>query len=246
MSGLVTAIAYLTRLPVPSVTPFRLDHAAPWFPLVGALLGSIIAAADLTLGWWSRGLTPLASTVDVVLLLALSGALHADGLMDTCDAVFSHASPQRRLEIMRDPRVGAFGVVGLVGLVLLKIAALGVVASPARFGLLVLGPCVGRWCLLLAAMAFPYGRPGGSGEPVKAAATGPAVALAAVVPLSLAAAIGWAGAIAFVVATLFTLGLGRWLSGLLPGLTGDCYGAVCEVSEAVVWLSAALVLTRLG
>ena len=95
-----------------------------WLPVVGFLLGAILALADLGLRWVQ--VSPLvASTGIVVLLLALSGALHADGLMDTCDAVFGHATPERRLEIMRDPHTGAFGVVGLVCVVALKIAAIG-------------------------------------------------------------------------------------------------------------------------
>ena len=182
----------------------------------------------------------------VVLLLTISGALHADGLMDTCDAVFGHASPERRLEIMRDPRTGAFGVAGLVSVVALKIAALASLSSPTRLGLVVLAPCLGRWSIVLVTTLFPYGRPTGLGAPLKAAASPRALALASVVPVLACLVVGPLGVAAGVVALAVAIGMGRWLMTLLPGLTGDCYGATCEVIETVVWLSGALLLPRFG
>src|ERR1041385_7369637 len=101
MRGLWSALQFLTRIPVPA-GEYRLEHAVAWLPVVGLILGGVLAAADFGLRF--AEVSPLvASTSSVVLLLALSGALHADGLMDTCDAVFAHATPARRLEIMRDP-----------------------------------------------------------------------------------------------------------------------------------------------
>src|SRR5205814_6161131 len=102
MNGFLTALTFLTRLPAP---PHKssLESAFVWFPVVGLLLGAILALVDFGLR-----LLPISSLVIsvliVVLLLALSGALHADGLVDTCDAVFAHATPARRPEIMCRPR----------------------------------------------------------------------------------------------------------------------------------------------
>lgn len=217
-----------------------------WFPTVGAVLGVILAGLDLLLRHGLAVSTLLASTLEVVALLALTGALHADGLMDTCDAVFSHASPERRLEIMRDPRVGSFGVAGLVCITAIKIAALDAATSGARVPLLVLAPTLGRWSLIASAAAFPYGRPGGSGEPLKAAARPMTIALATILPVVVAILAGWSGVVASVVAIGVAFSVGRWLVSLLPGLTGDCYGAICEVTEASVWLGAALALPRLA
>src|SRR5438874_4503413 len=169
MSGFWSALQFLTRIPVPR-GDYRLEESVVWLPVVGLVLGAILAGVD----WGFRALTfdPLVvSTVVVVLLLVLSGALHADGLMDTCDAVFGHASPERRLEIMRDPRVGAFGVVGMVCVVALKIAAVNALPAHLRPLLLVLAPGLGRWAIILVATVFPYGRQTGLGAPLKAAAT---------------------------------------------------------------------------
>jgi adenosylcobinamide-GDP ribazoletransferase len=237
MRGFWSALQFLTRIPVPR-GEYRLESAVGWLPVVGFLLGTILALADLGLRWLQ--VSPLVvSTVEVVLLLVLTGALHADGLMDTCDAVFGHASPERRLEIMRDPHTGAFGVVGLVCVVALKIAAVDALPAAIRPQLLVLAPGLGRWAIVLLATVFPYGRSSGLGAPLKASATPRALVMASVLPIVACLAIGPVGAICGVLAMATALAAGRWLMRLLPGLTGDCYGAVCEVVETVAWLCAA-------
>ena len=236
MSGLLGALAFLTRLPVPAMES-RLENTVVWLPVVGVLLGAMLAIVDLGL----RALpvsSLVISTVLVVLWLLLTGALHADGLMDTFDAVFSHATPERRLEIMRDPRSGAFGVVGIVSILVLKIASLDALPVGVRVGSLVLAPTLGRWAIVLLATAFPYGRPSGMGAPLKMAATPRALALASLVPI-LACAVMWPwGPLLGALAAVAVLLLGRWLVSLLPGLTGDCYGAGCEIVETVVLLAA--------
>ncbi|HEY3062122.1 MAG TPA: adenosylcobinamide-GDP ribazoletransferase [Chloroflexota bacterium] len=236
MSGLLSALAFLTRLPVPARNT-SLEQTVVWLPLVGLLLGAILAIVDLGLRALSVS-SFVNSTVLVVLLLLLTGALHADGLMDTCDAVFSHATPERRLEIMRDPRSGAFGVVGIVSILLLKVASLDALPVGARVGSLVLAPTLGRWAIVLLATVFPYGRTVGMGAPLKAAATPHALALASLVPI-VACAVMWPwGPLVGVLAVVTAFLLGRWLVSLLPGLTGDCYGAGCEIVETVVLLAA--------
>jgi len=236
VNGLWSALAFLTRLPIP-VRDARLEPAVPWLPTAGLIVGGILALVDLALGALAVS-SLVTSVLLVVLLLLLTGALHADGLMDTCDAVFSHATPERRLEIMRDPRSGAFGVVGIVCVVLLKVAAIDALPSGVRTGTLVLAPTLGRWSIVLLAIAFRYGRPTGLGAPLKAAATPGNFALASLVPVVLCAVLWPTGPILGILAGVGALLLGRWLVSLLPGLTGDCYGAGCELVETLVLLAA--------
>lgn len=237
--GFLAAVQFLTRVPVPNGT-YSLSSAVVWLPLVGALLGALLALLDAGLNWLGAP-SLLSATLLVVLLLALTGALHADGLMDTCDAVFSHASAERRLEIMRDPRAGAFGVVGLVCVVALKIASLEALPTSIRPGLLLLAPTLGRWAIVLLATLFPYGRASGLGAPLKAAATPTTLALASVLPVVGCLLIGPMGVLVGLIAAAVAYGLGRWLVSLLPGLTGDCYGAASELTETIVWVCGALV-----
>jgi adenosylcobinamide-GDP ribazoletransferase len=208
-----------------------------WFPSVGLLLGAILVLADI--GLRRLPFQPLVeSSLLVVLLLALTGGLHADGLMDTCDAAFAHATPERRLEIMRDPRVGSFGVVGLASILLLKVAAVEALPAGVRGPSLLLAPVLGRWAIVLLAAVFPSGRTSGLGAPVKAAATPRVVALASALPLVACLALGPMGVALAVLAGGSALLLGWWLCRLLPGLTGDCYGAACESVETVVLVAA--------
>src|SRR5262249_30758963 len=134
MIGLLIACQFLTRLPVPlrtAMDPVQMGRSMRWFPLVGALIGALVAGIDaglgLVVGDEVRGVAL------VVALAAITGGLHLDGLMDSCDGLFSVATPARRLEIMRDSRVGSFAVIGLTTLLLLKYAALLSLPGPLRF-----------------------------------------------------------------------------------------------------------------
>jgi adenosylcobinamide-GDP ribazoletransferase len=224
-------------VPVPGHA-FRLDAALVWFPIVGLLLGGLLALLDFGLRWLQLPAV-LSSTLIVVAWLALTGALHADGLMDTCDAVFAHATPERRLEIMRDPRVGAFGVVGLVSVVALKIAALEALPPALRTSTLILMPTLGRWSIVLLATLYPYGREVGLGSALKGSATRSGLVLASLAPIAASLAFWPMGLALGVFALAWAWLFGVWLMRLLPGLTGDCYGAGCEVTETMVLVAAA-------
>lgn len=243
MAGLWAALRFLTRLPLPGRLGGSWDQfgqALPWFPAVGLVLGLIVAAAD----WALRQVFPpfAASALVVVLLVVLTGALHLDGLADTADAVFGHATPERRLEIMRDPRTGAFGATALACVLLLKIAAVVSLPGPARLGTLVLAPVVGRWSIVLLATLFPYARPQGLGTPLKASAEPRVLILATGLPVAIALGAHPAMLALTAIGAAVALAAGRWLMTKLPGLTGDCYGAVCEVVETAVLLAAPPVL----
>ncbi len=237
-SGPWAAIQFLTRLPVPHSLTRADDFASAlaWFPAVGLLLGAILATADALL---RLAFDPLVvAALDVVLLLGLTGALHADGLVDTADAAFATATPERRLKIMRDPHAGSFGVAALASILLLKVAGVDALPSAERASALVLAPLLGRWAIVVVATCFPYGRPTGLGAPLKQAATPRTLLLASLLPLAVAAA-AWPAGLALLLAAAGVAWLvGRWLVGKLPGLTGDSYGAVCEVVEAATLLLA--------
>jgi adenosylcobinamide-GDP ribazoletransferase len=237
LAGLWAALRFLTCFPVPAGLGSERDAFAAslsWFPVVGLLLGATLVAADAAL----RQVFPplVASALVVVLLLALTGALHADGLMDTADAVLLHATPERRLEIMRDPRAGSFGVAALTSILLLKLVAVDALPAVVRGTTLLLAPTLGRWAIVLVATVFPYGRTSGLGAPLKRSASWRTLALATLLTTGVALVAGPSGLVLVVLSGAFAWALGRWLLGRLPGLTGDCYGAVCEVVETTVLL----------
>lgn len=231
--SLLAAIGFLTVLPVPArwrTEPRHLARSVRWFPLVGAVVGLLLAGLDALLGLVLSG--PVRDALVVVALLVLSGALHLDGLMDTCDGVFAQVPPERRLEIMRDSHVGSFGVAA-GGLALLgKYAALASLGATPRWAALLAMAVLGRWAMALAIGSFPAGRPEGLGRLVKDA-TGPAdLAFAALwAAVILAATLRAPGLLLFLAVSALAWLLGRLLSASLPGLTGDTYGALNELAE---------------
>lgn len=213
----------------------ELGRSVVYFPLVGVLLGFILLGLDrlflLAL--------PLA-VVNVLLIIAmviLTGAIHLDGFIDTCDGALERGSPAERLKIMSDSRVGSFGVIGAVSLVLLKYAALaalpedGAVRAPA----LVLMPLISRWAMVYAISAYPYARQVGTGKAFKEHASWQRFAISTAVVAVLASLLAGLSGLALIGAVWLTVAaVARFLKGRLGGLSGDTYGAVNELSEVMV------------
>ena len=162
MKRFLAAIQFLTILPLPRGFSSRRAGAGgllPFFPVVGLGIGAAVAVIDRGLGFFfPAGVT---SVLAVILLIAVSGGLHMDGLADTADGFFSSRPRERILEIMRDSRTGPMGVAAIVCVVALKIALIASVAGPARIWVLLLTPVAGRSALLIQMALLPYARPEG-------------------------------------------------------------------------------------
>jgi adenosylcobinamide-GDP ribazoletransferase len=227
------ALRFLTIVPLPwprEADARAVGRSLVFFPLVGLLLGLFLAGLDRVLAL----LLPPAVTSALLLaaLVVLTGALHLDGFIDTCDGLASRGSPLDKRAAMRDSRVGALGVVGALSLILIKYASLISLPDGSRIISLVLMPLLGRWAMVYAVFRCRYASPDGVGKVFKENASGPGLAVAtliAVVP-----------ALAFLQLQGLAVLLGTWLlvwlwAGLLNrkfnGLTGDNYGATNEVVE---------------
>jgi len=233
----VVALQFLTTCP-PILrrlfTPDELGRAVGYFPLVGGLLGAVLAALAAALN-----LVFPANVTAALLILAwvvITGSLHVDGLLDACDGLFGGFTPEERLRIMRDERVGGFALCGGVIVFLVKYASLSNVVGyvPALF----LSPLLGRWAMSVAIVAFPYARDKGLGRDMKDHAGRGQLVLAtltAVLAAWLAASFG--GVLALTIAAVVTLALAHFVLQRIPGLTGDIYGALCEVVEVCVLLT---------
>ncbi len=179
----------------------------------------------------------------VALLALLTGFLHLDGLIDTCDAVFAHRTREQRLVIARDPRAGAFGVVGVVLLLLLKTLLLAGPLGEHRSAALICFPALARCGMTAAVILLPSARgTEGLGGSVKAHA--PPWTLIVAIPITVIPTIvllRW-HALALVAgaviggACVAALALRR-----LGGTTGDVYGAICECAEVGALLAVAMV-----
>jgi adenosylcobinamide-GDP ribazoletransferase len=172
----------------------------------------------------------------VVLVVAwgvLTAGMHLDGLSDTFDGVMSWRSRERKLEIMRDSRIGVMGALALAAVLGLKAAFLAG-AGDAWLTAVVLAPVLGRWADVYGIVRFPPAREGGLGRTFQSYLRPGDFAGASVATLALALIVGGAGGlIALALVWMVTHLLGRWWTRDLGGLTGDTYGALCEIAEVV-------------
>jgi adenosylcobinamide-GDP ribazoletransferase len=239
------ALTFLTKLPWPWPGPANesaLARSMFWFPWVGALLGLAFG------GVWTGLIKILPGPVAAGLLLAftvwITGGLHLDGLADTADGLGGGRTPAEALTIMKDSRVGAFGVISLIVVLLVKFSLFtSLSTTPKTIGALLLYPAISRWGMVLLAYLSPYARPeGGLGQAMTVGVSRRVLGGASLSAGVLSVAIlGVPGLVIFAVA-----GFGVWLGSLyfqkrLGGITGDVLGATNEVLEVLV-LTGALLL----
>jgi len=237
----LTALQFLTSLPVPikrELSPEQMGRATSYFPVVGLIIGLVLAA----LNWLLIHILPagVVNALLIVALVILTGALHLDGLADTCDGIAGHKTVEERWRVMRDSRTGAFGVVGIVLLLLVKYISLNNVPPEFMYATLIFMPVVSRWAMVYAIFTFRYVRPSGLGTAYKAATRWPQYITATFITFVVAAALfPFFSLIGFIlifgiliITTLFSF----YLKYKFAGLTGDTYGAINEVAEVMVLL----------
>jgi adenosylcobinamide-GDP ribazoletransferase len=234
--GFFTSLRFLTIIPWPwsrEASPEEVGKSIVYFPLVGLLLGLILVGCDELFGL--RLSTSLTSILLIVVMIILTGALHFDGFIDTCDGALVRSSPEERLKIMADSHVGSFGVVAACCLILVKYVALSDVPDDMRISALVIMPALSRWSMVYALFAFPYARPIGTGQAFKKQANWQRMAIAMLVAALIAAVMaGWSGLAVMGALWLVVFGVAAFLRRRLGGLTGDSYGAINELSEVLV------------
>ncbi|MGE4504351.1 MAG: adenosylcobinamide-GDP ribazoletransferase [Desulfovibrionaceae bacterium] len=191
-SGFLAALAFLTRL----APGRRLDDAAvgsamPYLPLVGLVLGAL-CVGPLWLGVL-RSFPLVQAWLAVVLLIWLTRGLHLDGVADICDGVAAHLDRERFWEIIKDSRVGAFGVLGLVLAVSGQIIFLGELFSAGLFGSALFAPVAGRCCAVVLGHAHRGRTRPGLGSLFLAGATRGALAFAVLTTLAAGLALAWLG-----------------------------------------------------
>jgi adenosylcobinamide-GDP ribazoletransferase len=176
----------------------------------------------------------LAAALLLALWAGLTGLLHLDGFMDSCDGLLPPRDPARRLEIMKDSGIGAFGAVGVVLLLLVKFNALMALPAGYRLPALLLIPALARWAMTWAMARYPLARKEGTSVFFSAGLGWPQVIVASGVGLAALGLLGWLGGL-LVGITWLTMTLIAFLAmARIAGLTGDVYGAICEVTETIL------------
>ena len=184
----------------------------------------------------------LTAALLLAVLVVVNRGLHLDGLMDTCDGLLGGATPERRLEIMRDSRVGSFAVAGAACVLLLKYGALVSLLTLTEAGkewVLLLFPMLSRWAMVINLGAFSYVRQNGLGSPFHQGKAGLPTLFAATTAIVAAVLLGGIGGAGMLVGvSVLAWLLGRGMAGMIGGLTGDTYGATNELAEAAALIAA--------
>lgn len=231
MRTLLVAVQFLTRIPVAvdNATEREIGRSALCFPLVGLLLGGILLGSYLAA---ELVFPPLVARVLAwVILILLSGAFHLDGLADAVDGLYGGRDREGALRIMKDPHIGAMGVIAIGLSLLLKATVGAVLPEPVFRAALLTLPLVGH-SAMVAALGLPYAKAAGLGKVFADHRRSLDLVVAAV--LAIAAAFGtlkFAGLGALLVATAFAAILLTIAWKKLRGVTGDVCGAVNEVAE---------------
>lgn len=236
---MLAAFQYFTRLPVPAWVGHSADQlqgTARYFSLVGIVVGGLGA-----LTYWATGLllpAPLPAILSTAATILLTGALHEDGLADTFDGLGSGATRERALVIMKDPRVGSFGVIALVLTLLFKIAALNAMPPAIAPFALIAGHAFSRACAISLLFVSKYvGSPEQSrARPVARTMSNGEFFLATVVGVVPMLGCGIYGIVAGLFAIPVWLALTRWYMRRLGGFTGDTLGATQQLTEIAFYL----------
>jgi adenosylcobinamide-GDP ribazoletransferase len=249
-NALRLAFAFLTVLPFPvrEAAFAEADLAASRyaFPVVGLAIGLVLAGLSESM---ARLAVPplLASFLLLAASVALTGALHLDGLADTFDGLFLGGGPERRLAAMRDPHVGSFGVAALVLILLGKFSALSGLTGHSRSLAILAAAAISRTSILVSAGVAPYARPEGTGR-ILVAATTPRDALRAAVAICVLGVIVFprSGLAIGMMDVGLAWGLSRLALRRLGGITGDVLGALVELGELAILLVWAMVSPSLS
>lgn len=232
MRGLITAIQTLSILPVRGSACDDFARSLPWFPVVGLLLGGILAG----LAYVGRAADP--GAMGVLLLIAgvlLTRGLHLDGVADAADGFGGGHTRERALEIMKDSATGAFGSIALTLVLLAKWVALTHLMRVGNFALLPLAYVGSRALQVEQMVRLPYARQAGTAASFVNGATASHRLLALTQALVFAFALGQVRGMVYVaIAGGAALLFGFYCQKRVGGITGDLLGATSELTETVI------------
>lgn len=237
----VFAWHFLTAIPLSREThePAATELAASmaWYPVVGILIGGGLVGTDWVLG---KIFAPeVVNALLILELILLTRGLHQDGLADTLDGLAGGRTPAERLQIMRDPRIGAIGATGLFLSLLLRYAALLALPTAMRLPALLCMPALGRWAMVTVAWASPYARmEGGLAAPFLTHLTWGHLSVAtSALLIALGLMFGLRDALVILAAgSALVVVVWRTCRIWFGGITGDTLGATNEVTEILFLL----------
>lgn len=242
-----TAVAYFTRVPAPrwvGYDPAWLQAAPRYFPLVGALVGGAGAVV-----WWASARVlpgPIAIVLSMIATILLTGAFHEDGFADVCDGFGGGWDKAQVLAIMKDSRIGAFGAIGVVLILGLKAVTLAYVPKNYVIGVLIASHAISRWAAATMLFTHVYVREDAmtKAKPIATQLGVGAWSVATVLGLAPLVLLPLRFAWAVLPVALVRWTMGRWFARRIGGYTGDCLGALQQVSEVAFYLTVVALTWR--
>ncbi len=239
------ALQFFTRVPIPRWVGFEpewLHHASRYYPLVGLVVAAVTGAVYAAGAWlWP---TPVAVLLSTAAGIYLTGAFHEDGFADTCDGIGGGLTRERVLEIMKDSRIGSYGTVGIVLLLALKVATLAALPPASALAALFLAHPLSRFASGALIYTLEYARDEGKAKPLAQEMSTAEFAIGAACAAVPALLLGWLGYLPWYGIGAGVLAAGAaacWLGAKfvrrIGGYTGDCLGAVQQVTEVVLYLA---------
>jgi adenosylcobinamide-GDP ribazoletransferase len=238
------ALGLLSRVPV------RVDFdratargaKAAWaWPVAGVVIGALVVGVAVVA--LALGLSPaLAAGLVLVVQAVLTGAMHEDGLADCADGFWGGWTPERRLEIMKDSRIGAYGVIALVLSLVLRWQGLALVLEAGLWPVLIGLAAMSRAPMVVLMAALPGARAGGLGQSVGRPGVATAVLACAVALVAGGAGLGWLVLPVAVVMVAMGLGWAMVCRAKIGGQTGDTAGALQQLAEIGGLLTVCAVL----
>lgn len=237
---LLVAIQFLTRFPVPvagELPPDALAESARFFPIVGALVGAGAIGIDLLFG--SRGGRNVSVVLILIYLVVVTGGLHEDGLADAADGFGGGWTKDRVLTIMRDSNIGSYGAIAIAYSLLARFVFLTSLPLSSFHGVLLAGQVLNRWATLPLAYWLPAARKddGQGARMAKKTSTTSLLVGTACMVVIVGAACGLAAMWMIAVASAVAALTGVYYRRRIGGITGDCLGATCQVTECAVYLA---------
>lgn len=226
IDAFILMLGFFTRIPVPQIeyTEERYIRGIPLLPFVGAVSGGLLLCVFQLSRWLPM---PMVSLALFLAYLLITGGIHLDGLGDSCDALFSGRDREKMLEIMKDPRSGSFGVLGLI----FASAAYLVLLNYVPWQAVLLFPVVGKVTPALASNWSPYIRAKGMAELFCRNATRGVLAFDALLCIAAGFALGVPLGIAAIISLFLCAGVILRVKHILGGITGDILGLACELTQ---------------
>lgn len=234
--GLILGIQFLTRIPINKAVEFskeNIRNSLFFFPFIGILIGAIASLAFYFIGQINM---EISAFLTVITLIILTGGLHIDGLSDMLDGFLSNRDSKKTLEIMKDSRVGAFGVMGIVLLILGKYIILKNI-SFEMWIIIVFSIANSRFVGGLIIESKKPARKGGLGELFHSSNPKRNIAYSGTIYVLILLFLDITYIIPLIITYIFAELISAWSLKKIGGLTGDVYGGIMEISELISLLS---------